>query len=166
MCGLFPKTQGNVAVFSWYCWFFCVTFFFFFLAVVRRACSFQDGVLCLSMKTYSLESRRAERDCYVKYREYRILYLPFPLTSLWGLQRQCCSWFWVHFSFSKREREVQVSEGQRERERSGAHPKWGLCLPEARLELTWYGTRTHELWDHDLSQSQMLILDSFFKICL
>ena len=40
---------------------------------------------------------------------------------------------------------VKEKERERERERSGTHPKQGLCLPEAGLELA-----NHEI-DHDLS---------------
>ena len=42
------------------------------------------------------------------------------------------------------------------RERKVGSFKWASSSPEAGLKLTWYGTQTHELWDHDLSQSQML----------
>ena len=51
---------------------------------------------------------------------------------------------------SKREREVGLTWS-----RAWAHPKTGLSSLESGLQLTQWRIWTHELWDHDLSQSQM-----------
>ena len=63
----------------------------------------------------------------------------------------------VLFFFLTAKMRVQVNKEQRERERevgltwSGDH-----VFTQVGLELTQCGTRTHEPWNHDLSQSQML----------
>ena len=55
-----------------------------------------------------------------------------------------------------RENPTGGREEERGREGSGIPPKQGLCSPEVGLQLIRCGAPTHEPWDHDLSQSQML----------